>query len=539
MTDVTVPAPRTAPIAYSGPWEVLLNQPVVLKGTFDPQRVVKVTVIAEDKFQLNVVTDHKSGAWQVNMERGFTMAGARWLRLRGADGQGSTIDDQIIYITVSVNPLTVGQDLSLKVLVDTPFKATSEDSSKLDAQNKVLLKAGQTFGVTRYGFVDGHLKLELTQAVPPLGNFGFVYEKHVQLSKGSQVLVFDVADVPTTKLSAILLVTTTTPFKRSLADSSTLPGNQKLDVLQGQTFQITGYACVAGHFRVTLAQPIQNFGDTGYLYWQHVLIKRGDQLVPFDQEALTVTALRSTIIKKRPVDSSQLRPEERVNFPANTFYGVSSYSLESGHIKVALTEEFPNFGNTGFVFPDFVQLKRGGGAFNPVPPQVELNVPYFSQRDNPRLNWATCNVTSIAMMFYYYGIRSKNPSQQLEDELLQWCVNRYGPGCQTDNNVLSQMIRAYGFDSSFSTTRRWADVRNELINRRPVVLGGDFTASGHIVCLIGFTSQGYIVNDPWGNALTGYRDTEGRKLLYPNSYMDRVAGPDGNIWAHFTSKRST
>jgi hypothetical protein len=42
-----------------------------------------------------------------------------------------------------------------------------------------------------------------------------------------------------------------------------------------------------------------------------------------------------------------------------------------------------------------------------------------------------------------------------------------------------------------------------------------------------------IVNDPWGDALTGYSDTEGGKLLYPYGYLNQVSGPDGNIWAHF------
>ena len=98
------------------------------------------------------------------------------------------------------------------------------------------------------------------------------------------------------------------------------------------------------------------------------------------------------------------------------------------------------------------------------------------------------------------------------------------------------MIRAYGFKTSFSTTRGWSDLKSELINRRPVVLAGSFTATGHILTVIGYTSTGYIVQDPWGNALTGYSDTEGRKLLYPYSYLDQVAGPDGNIWAHFISR---
>jgi uncharacterized protein YvpB len=458
------------------------------------------------------------------------------LRLKGLDGNGKTVEDEIVYITVSTDPMTVGQELSLKILQSTLFKTAPIDSSRLSQSQKVSVNAGQTFKVRSYGFIDGHLKLELDQNIPPLGNFGYFYEPFVQLSKGSEVLIFDLEDVPNTPLTAFLLVTTTTLMKARLADSADLPANQKLEVLQGESFQITGYACVAGHFRVKLAQAIAGFGDVGYLYWQFVQLKKEQREIPYDQDALTVHALRDTVIKKRPVDSSNLKPEELANFPAGAFYGVQSYLLEAGHIRVALTEELPRFGNTGYVYPPFVQMKRGGKPFNPYPPQVELAVPYFSQRDNPRYSWSTCNVTAIAMVLYYSGTRSRNPAQQLEDELLQWIIDRYGVGSQTNHAYLSQLIRAYGFATSFSTTRKWAEVKNELINRRPVVLAGDFTASGHIITLIGYTPQGYIVNDPWGNALSGYRDTEGRKLTYSYSYLDRVAGPDGKIWAHFIAK---
>ncbi len=533
----TTLASTNAAVSYAGPWEVLLNQPVVLRGAFDPQQVVTVSLVAEDKYPLPVTPDYKEGTWKVELPRGLTMAGSRWLRLKGSDGNGKTIEDEIVYLTVSTNPLNVGQELSLKILTDTLFKLTSADSSQLNERQKVKVAAGQTFAVKRYGYVDRHLKLELEQPIPPLGNFGYFYEPFVQLSKGSEVLIFDIEDVPNTPLTAYLLITTSTLFKAQPADSSALPANQKRQVLQGENFQITGYACIAGHFRVRLAQPITNFGDTAFVYWRHVQLKRGNQQIPFDQDALTVTALRSTLIKKRPVDSSHLKPEEMTNFAAGMFYGVQSYALEAGHIKVALTEELSSFGNTGYVFPAFVQMKRGGQAFNPFPPQVELAVPYFSQRDNPRYSWSTCNVTSIAMVLYYYGQRSRNPAQQLEDELLQWILERYGPGAQTNHTYLSQLIRAYGYPTSFATNRRWAEVKDEILAGRPVILAGDFTASGHIVTVMGYTSQGYMVNDPWGNALTGYVNTEGRKLLYPYSYMDRVAGPDGSVWAHFIRRR--
>lgn len=523
----------TAPPSYAGPREVLVNKPITLKGSYDAARVVKITLSAEDKYPIGVTLS--GGTWQGSLPKGFSAVGTRWLRLKGTDAAGKEVTNQIFYLTVSANPLTVGQAMTLKVMQDTFFKLAAIDSAKLTAQQKILVKAGQTFAVNRYGYLDGHLKVELGAAIAPVGDFGFFYSDHVQLSKGAQILRFSLDDVPTTPTSAQLLITATTTMKAKLVDSALLAANMKTDLIQGQTLQITGYACTGGHWRVTLAQPIPNFGTTGYVYNQHVRVVRNGKEIVYDSKALTITALSNTIFKKRPVDSAQLQANEKVTFNANQFYGVSGYAVDDGHVKVSLTEELPNFGNTGYVFPNYVQIRRGGRPVNPIPPQVELNVPYFSQRDNPRFYWSTCNVTSIAMVMYYYGVRSKDGGQ-LEDELLQWCLNKGGEGAQTDNAVLTQLIQAYGFKTSFSTTRKWQDIKDELTNGRPVVVGGMFTHGGHIVTFIGFSSQGYLVNDPWGDALSGYSDMEGRKVLYPYDYVDEVAGPDGAVWAHFIAK---
>jgi hypothetical protein len=132
---------------------------------------------------------------------------------------------------------------------------------------------------------------------------------------------------------------------------------------------------------------------------------------------------------------------------------------------------------------------------------------------------------------YYYGIRSKDGGQ-LEDELLQWCFDRHGYGSQTNHNVLEELIQSYGFKGTFSTKMTWQSIKEELINRRPVVLCGYFTHGGHIVTLIGFTPDGFLVNDPWGDGYYGYYSTEGRKLLYPYDYCNEMCGPDGEVWTH-------
>jgi hypothetical protein len=380
--------------------------------------------------------------------------------------------------------------------------------------------------------VDGHLRVTLDPAIAPIGDFGYFYEGHVQITKGDQVFKFDLEDIPEIPGTAKMLVTTTTFIKAKPEDSSNLSSSQKAQLKLGQNFNITGYASIAGHFRVTLTDSISGFGNVGYIYWQHVQIKKDGLIVTFDPDALTITIRQTTALKKQPISASSLSAAEKVTLPLGRVYGVPAMRSSRIMSKHPSPKNFPTLAIPAIFYPNHITMRRGSKIFDPLPKQIELNVPYFSQRDNPRFYWSTCNVTSIAMVFYYYGERSALGGQ-LEDELLQWCFNRYGQGCQTDHSVLSEMIRAYGYKHSFSTTRRWSAVDNELINGRPVVIAGDFTATGHIATIIGYNSQGYIVNDPWGDALTGYSYTEGRRLLYHYGYMDRVCGPDGNVWAHF------
>jgi hypothetical protein len=244
---MTTSAPTTptkvlpAPPTYSGPREVLVNRPVTLKGTYDASRIVKVMVSAEDRvlFKVSLSQTTTQGTWQADLAKGFSVAGARWLRMRGFDRAGKEVENRVFYVTVSTNPLTVGQALTLKVLQDTYFKVSSQDSAKLNSQQKMLVKAGQVFNINRYGLLDSHLKVELASEIAPIGGFGYFYEQHVQMSRGTQVLRFDIDDVPDQAADGLqLLISTTTFIKQNRRDSSELTNAQKYQLLQGENLAI-------------------------------------------------------------------------------------------------------------------------------------------------------------------------------------------------------------------------------------------------------------------------------------------------------------
>ena len=524
-------------LSYTGPTEVIAQQPITLTGEFNPSEVKTITLSAEGKYPLPIRLNTAIGSWETKLDQGFHDAGLRWLRLNASDAQGKAVDSQVIYITVSDTKAIDPGNLSLEILQTTKFKVAPVDADDLTIEQKIDLKPGQTLPVRNYGLVDGHLKLRLNTSITPVGDFGYIFEDHARLRKGTSILRFSLEDVPDTPMSGQMVVRETTFFKVSPVDAGSLNNGQKIRLFQGQTFGLLGYASTSGHFRVTLNDSVPGFGNVGYVYWRHVSLLQNRKTLAYDPESLTVTIRQPTALKRKPISSNSLTREDKTTLPLGRVYGVMSYEtdLESNHVRVALTEEIPGYGNTGYLFPEHIWLRQGSTTievFPQLPKRIELNVPYFSQRNNPRYYWSTCNVTSIAMVLYYYGLRPQY-SDQLEDELLQWILTRYGEGAQTDHSVLTQLIQAYGFKTSFSTTRKWGEIDAQLAAGCPVVLAGDFTATGHILTVIGYRPEGLIVNDPWGNALTGYSNTEGRKLLYPNAYLNTVCGPSGSIWAHF------
>jgi hypothetical protein len=119
---------------------------------------------------------------------------------------------------VSNNPMTVEQEFQLEITTDTLFKSVPVDSTALNKEQKTVLKAGQTFKVLKYGWLDGHLKVLLEESIPPIGSFGYVYTRHVRFRQGKEVLHFDVDRIPNTEINAKLWITQTTLIKKKPAD---------------------------------------------------------------------------------------------------------------------------------------------------------------------------------------------------------------------------------------------------------------------------------------------------------------------------------
>jgi uncharacterized protein YvpB len=187
--------------------------------------------------------------------------------------------------------------------------------------------------------------------------------------------------------------------------------------------------------------------------------------------------------------------------------------------------------------PSVANAQPAPAAPSSKPDTVQLKVPYLTQLDNTTDPYGTCNVTSLSMCMGYYGHPIRNSQgEQLEDELNRYCyehgLDRHVP------HDLAQVVRAYGYKDDFQANAKWGDVKKWLEQGNPCVVHGYFTASGHIITIIGYNSKGWIVHDPYGEWFSSGYDTSrsGAGLTYSYSMMERVCGSDGDLWIHYVSK---
>lgn len=170
--------------------------------------------------------------------------------------------------------------------------------------------------------------------------------------------------------------------------------------------------------------------------------------------------------------------------------------------------------------------------------EVRLKVPYLSQLDNNYKPYGTCNTTSLAMCMAYFGHQKIDVNGvQLEDELTDYCfehkLSRHSP------YDLKVVLERYGYKDDFQEHATWDAVKKWLDAGKPCILHGYFTAFGHIVVIIGYNEEGFVINDPYGEYWEeGGYDTSvsGAGLTYSYKLLQRLCSPDGKLFIHYVSK---
>ena len=149
-----------------------------------------------------------------------------------------------------------------------------------------------------------------------------------------------------------------------------------------------------------------------------------------------------------------------------------------------------------------------------------LNVPHLTQLDNVYEPYASCNVTSLAMCLIYWGIEFPKYMQP-EDFLLQRAVDQ-GLNRFTVTGIKQLAESFKSITDNVTEQGTLQDIRDSIDKGWPVILHGFFTSPGHIIVVAGYTEDGFIVNDPYGEimGLSRYDTSKsGKRLHYSNSLI--------------------
>jgi hypothetical protein len=502
---------------------IVVAQPLHLKGRYDPNAIAKLRLQLDDGTALPIRRD-RQGQWQLQWLQGWATVGAHWLQIEGFARSGNRIAQQFFYFTVCADATIATAPIRLRLLQDSWFKATPQDSTQLPTPKKVLLPAGQSLEVLRYGLAPSHVQVRLREAIAPIGDWGYLDPVGVELRQGDRLYTLPKIDLLERPIDAQLQVRRTTYLKTQLADSSRLDPAQKQQLIQGQTWPLTAYARCDEHWRVRLP-TIVGF-ERAWIAAADVQISTGETILHPAAPNLTLEILQTTPLKQRPLSAAVLPLTEKISLAAGDVIALSSYaSVGDQQLKVTRQSAAPLPWTTGYLDVAHVQLRHGPQVLYPGREALELNLPIVRRYANPDRDWPILNIQAIAAVLRYYGIAAD------ETALLQWCFDHHGLGSQVDRDCLRALLQVNGCQVESRTNWTSQELRTTLKQSVPIVVYGQFTPARHLVVLMGSGTAGWRVYDPWGDATTGYRNRMGDRVDYPVDYFRAMVGADSTIVA--------
>lgn len=252
---------------------------------------------------------------------------------------------------------------------------------------------------------------------------------------------------------------------------------------------------------------------------------------------LVLKVRRDTIFKNRPIQSSSLGDSEKVEIPMGSRFDlISCEGARNNHFRIVTRgQELKE--RIWYAFAQHIEIYTGDRCTYPKQQSssVKIPVPYKSQLDNSYNPTGSCNVTALAMCLAYLQIPRKSDRGQYEDELYEYAIDR--GLSRHDPYDLARIVRDYGAKDDFKEGGTIDGCKEWLAGENPAIIHGYFTSFGHIVVLIGYDQDGFIVHDPYGEYFaSGYRtDLSGQELHYSYDLIRQTCIPDGNLWTHFIS----
>lgn len=262
-----------------------------------------------------------------------------------------------------------------------------EPPSQLSTNEQVAIAAGSNYPLQSYAYADinggfnGHIKVALRDRTLNGFNTWFVPSNDAQV-EADGVVVYPLEDQES---MSVLWINTSTLLKRRPLDSTLLDPSETVAVPRGRTYTLQSYAFSdsQGNFNNHIKFAIRNSQDfvnglsTWFVFTPHAFVTLDDEVVyprP-DPNAFMLRVTANTLFKRRPVDSSELAPNEQAPASPGTVLTLSSYAFAdaqgpfNGHIRFALkyVKDDINGFNTWYVYQGHARVERAGVVVYPPP----------------------------------------------------------------------------------------------------------------------------------------------------------------------------
>jgi murein DD-endopeptidase MepM/ murein hydrolase activator NlpD len=222
------------------------------------------------------------------------------------------------------------------VSTETYFKKTTAQASSLAAADKCLVRVGQAFETGAVTASSGHYQVTLKKSIPGCGfTTGYFYDQH------------------TAKSNTAITVHRATVFKKTAADSSTLPASSKCDMPIG-VYRLSGVISDTGsHYKLNLAAFLPNCGfSQGYVYEEHS--------IPGIQ---AVTLFDSAYLKTSTADSSTLPVSSKCLVAAGNYTLAAPADAEGTHYRFTFAKAISGcVFRSGYMFHANSSLADPGSA---------------------------------------------------------------------------------------------------------------------------------------------------------------------------------
>ena len=260
-----------------------------------------------------------------------------------------------------------------------------------------------------------------------------------------------------------------------------------------------------------------------------------------DVLAHTILAQRDTWLKRKPGQTSDLTPEQKLFVPKGSAHAWTNILIVPGEVDYKITlEAQPN--QVWWFYPTHWKIINDPKVTS-IEPQFKhpkklvLDVPYYSQRDNKKDPLRSCFSSACAMLLKYV-----KPNSITSDD--EYMVTVYKYGDTTEPSVQVTALEQHGLKVEFRQDGGWSDIDSQLAKGFPIPIGvlhhgpvSKPSGGGHWLTIIGRNEDNtaYVVNDPYGEmdlVNGGYQNSNGSHLLYSKKNLGPrwlVEGP-GTGW---------